>query len=117
MRLYGSYGADGAELTKQERAMQDASMILDEALGNKYTGHVTKRQKVTKMKWSSITTVPEEDGEYVCYTNYGDVFVLKFHNGAFDRPDRFIDDVKSHGAAFLSGESVQFWCDKPTEGN
>ena len=38
MRLYGNYGADGCKPTRQEDAMQDASLILDEALGNKFTG-------------------------------------------------------------------------------
>jgi len=47
MRLYGNYGADGAKPTIQEIAMQDASMIIDEALGNKYTG---------QSEFSDITT-------------------------------------------------------------
>jgi len=48
MRLYGSYGAEGAEFTLQEKAMQDASMILDEALGNKYTGQSESCDKPTE---------------------------------------------------------------------
>jgi len=47
IRLYGSYGADGVEFTRQEKAMQDASMILDEALGNRYTGQSESCDKPT----------------------------------------------------------------------
>ena len=48
MRLYGNYGADGAEYTSLERAMQDVSLIMDEALGNKYTGQSESSDKTTE---------------------------------------------------------------------
>ena len=50
--------------------------------------------------------VPIEDGEYVCFTNYGDVFVLHFVDGeGWEKADRFNE-----------GECVEFWIAQPSEG-
>ena len=58
-------------------------------------------------EWKPVSQPPPSEGEYVCYTNYEDVFVLKYKfyhdgEGAWERPSRF-----NHG------EQVAFWGEKP----
>ena len=52
--------------------------------------------------WKTVDELPAEAGEYVCFTNYGDVFVLRFEGGEWERATRF-----------NSGEKVAYWTQKP----
>lgn len=52
--------------------------------------------------WTTARIKPKRDGQYVCLTNYGDVFVIWCTMGEWDRPARFND-----------GEYVEWWIPAP----
>ena len=58
--------------------------------------------RLDHMGWSPVVTPPDLEGEYVVYTNYRDVFVLKFEKGKWEQATRF-----------NKGEHVDFWIERP----
>lgn len=52
--------------------------------------------------WRPSTETPQTNGEYVCVTNFGDVFALLFYEGAW-KP----------AARFNRGEKVAWWTPMP----
>lgn len=56
--------------------------------------------------WNPSIILPSQDGEYVCYTNYNDIFILAFHDGKWEKAPRF-----------NKGEKIAFWINLPNSKN
>lgn len=63
--------------------------------------------KWTSSGWHSVSVIPPSDGEYICVTNFKDVFTLFFRNGAWT--------IDLPTTIFNSREKVEYWMPLPGE--
>jgi len=70
-------------------------LVLSDRISN--AEHETRR-----VAWQPSTEMPKANGEYVCITNYDDVFMLRFCDGSWKPAHRF-----------NRGEKVAWWIPIP----